>query len=157
MNMKKALFTRGLLGFPLGIALGHIITVFSSLLFGGGSFFPCVPAFVAQVGTEAGAVLLQTLLCGLTGAGFAAGSVLWDLEGWSLARQTAAYFLLGAALLLPTAYICRWMERSIQGVLSYLGIFTLLFFLSWGIQYLLALRSIKKLNASLSGKPHTPA
>ncbi|MCI7473291.1 MAG: DUF3021 domain-containing protein [Clostridiales bacterium] len=150
--MKKNLLLRGLLGIPLGIAIGHIITVFSSLSWGNGAFYPCMPTFAAQVGSEAQAVLIQTALCGLIGAGFAAGSVLWELERWSLARQTAVYFLLGAALLIPTAYFCHWMERSLTGVLGYLAIFTLLFFLIWGIQYMLALRSVKKLNSSLGDR-----
>ncbi|HIZ94845.1 DUF3021 domain-containing protein [Flavonifractor sp. An112] len=147
--MKKELLLRGLLGIPLGIAIGHLITVFSSLFWGTGAFYPCMPAFAAQVGSEAQAVLLQTALCGLVGFGFAAGSVLWELERWSLARQTAVYFLLGAALLIPTAYVCHWMERSAAGILAYLVIFTVIFFLIWIIRYLLALRSVKKLNAAL--------
>lgn len=149
--MKKELLLRGLLGIPLGIAIGHIITVFSSLSWGNGAFYSCMPTFAAQVGSEAQAVLIQTALCGLIGAGFAAGSVLWELERWSLARQTAVYFLLGAVLLIPTAYFCHWMERSVTGVLVYLLIFTVIFFLIWIIQYLLALRSVKKLNAGLGG------
>ena len=66
--MKKELLLRGLLGIPLGIAIGHLITVFSSLFWGTGAFYPCMPAFAAQVGSEAQAVLLQTALCGLVAA-----------------------------------------------------------------------------------------
>ena len=41
------------------------------------------------------------------------------------------------------------MERSAAGILAYLVIFTVIFFLIWIIRYLLALRSVKKLNAAL--------
>lgn len=63
--MKKQLLLRGLLGFPIGIALGYLITILVSLGWGGGAYAPCMPALADAVGSEIGAVMLQALLCGL--------------------------------------------------------------------------------------------
>ena len=75
--MKKKIISRSALGFPLGIAIGYIITIFISLGWANGSYSPCVPELVSVMGNEIYAVILQALLCGLLGAGFAASSVIW--------------------------------------------------------------------------------
>ena len=41
--MKKKMIQRGLLGFPLGIAIGFVITVIISMCIGDGSFYPVTP------------------------------------------------------------------------------------------------------------------
>ena len=61
--MKKKLLLRGLLGVPLGIAIGHIITVIVSLCIGDGLFYPVRPELVGAMRGELNAVLLQTALC----------------------------------------------------------------------------------------------
>ena len=76
--MKKEALFRGLLGVPLGIALGHIISLLASLGLAGGEFSPCVPSLVQAMGSEVAAVALQTGLSGLLGAAFGAGSVVWS-------------------------------------------------------------------------------
>ena len=38
--MKKKIWLRGLLGFPLGIAVGHVISLIISLGWGEGAFLP---------------------------------------------------------------------------------------------------------------------
>ena len=92
--MKKKLLLRGALGFPIGIAIGYVITICISLVWAGGYYSPCVPELAEALGSEIGAVALQALLCGLLGAGFAASSVIWEMESWSIARQTGVYFFI---------------------------------------------------------------
>ena len=101
--MKKEALFRGLLGVPLGIALGHIISLLASLGLAGGEFSPCVPSLVQAMGSEVAAVALQTGLSGLLGAAFGAGSVVWSLDHWSLVKQTGVYFLIGSLAMLPIA------------------------------------------------------
>ncbi len=43
--MKKKTAARIVLGFPVGIAIGNVITVVISLIWGGGNYFVCVPEF----------------------------------------------------------------------------------------------------------------
>ena len=41
--MKKKLILRGALGFPIGIAIGYVITICISLMWAGGYYSPCAP------------------------------------------------------------------------------------------------------------------
>lgn len=144
--MKKQIIKRGVFGFPVGIAIGYVITVIVSAFVGDGNFYPVTPELVSAMGGELNAVILQTVLCGVMGAGFAAASVIWELDSWSLAKQSGIYFLIACILMLPIAYIAGWMEHSIGGFLSYVGIFVAIFIAVWLAQYLSWKRKIKKMN-----------
>lgn len=149
--MKKKILLRLLLGFPLGMALGQIITILISLVFGDGNYYPCVPELTDMAGSEIGAVLLQALLCGVLGSGCAAASVIWETE-WGIVKQTGIYFLVLSLIMMPIAYVTYWMEHSLKGVLSYFGIFVLIFMVIWAVEYAIAWRNVKKLNQTLNKK-----
>lgn len=148
--MKRKIGKRAALGVPVGIAIGYLITVGISLGWGGGHYSPCVPELITAMGSEIGAVALQTLLCALLGAGFGAISVIWDVERWSIVWRTGIYFLLASAIMLPIAYAARWMEHSLTGFLVYFGIFVVIFVVIWMIQCARARREVKQMNAHLS-------
>lgn len=147
--MKKKLFLRSISGFPLGITIGYLITIISSLVWADGYYSPCLPELIALMGNEINAVLLQAILCGVLGAGCAAGSIIWDLEDWGLVKQTGIYFLIISVIMLPIAYVTYWMEHSIKGFLSYYGIFAAIFAVIWVTQYLTARYNVKKMNENL--------
>ena len=148
--MKKKVLMSALWGFPVGIAIGHVITILLSFARGDGGFYPCMPELISAMGGKLQAVTLQTLLYGCIGMSFSASSRVWQMDGWSLLRQTGVYFLINAAVLLLAAYILRWMHRSVVGFLIYLGIFTLIFALAWVIQYGIWKHSLKKINQKLN-------
>ena len=121
------MITRSLLGFPIGIAIGYFITILGSLAWANGDYSPCAPELTAAMGNEINAVILQTILCGILGVGFAASSVIWEMDSWSIVKQTGIYFSIISVIMLPIAYFAYWMEHSIIGFLIYIGIFTLIF------------------------------
>ena len=123
--MKKKTIRRGLFGLPIGITIGFVITLIISACVGDGSFYPVTPELIGAMGNELNAVILQTVLCAIMGAGFAAASVIWELDSWSLAKQSGIYFLT-------------------------MGIFTAIFVVVWISQYLLWKRNIKRMNAFVS-------
>ena len=141
---------RGAFGFPLGIAFGYVITIFTSLIWADGYYAPCIPELVSAVGNEIYAVLVQALLCGLIGAGCSAGSVIWELEHWGIAKQTGIYFLIISVIIMPTAYLLYWMEHSLTGFLIYFGIFVLIFAVIWMIEFLIGKHSVHKMNENLN-------
>ena len=147
--MKKKLFLRGLLGVPLGIALGFVITVLISACVGDGHYYPTPLALTETMGNELNAVILQIVLCGLMGAGFAMASVIWEIDRWSLARQSGVYFAVISAVMLPAAYAANWMEHSVGGILAYIGIFAGIFLAVWLIQYFAWKNRIRKMNDRL--------
>ena len=144
--MKKKMMKRMWIGLPVGIAMGYIITLIISACIGDGAFYPVAPEFAEKMGNELNAVILQTVLCGVIGVGFAAASVIWELDSWSLAKQSGVYFLVIGIILLPIAYVANWMQHSVVGFLSYIGIFAGIFFAVWLSQYLCWKQRIKKMN-----------
>ena len=148
--MKKKMIMRGLLGLPTGIAIGFVITLIISACIGNGSFYPVTPELIDTMGNELNAVILQTVLCAVMGVGFAAASVIWELDSWSLAKQSGIYFMIISVIMLPIAYVTNWMKHTVLGVLSYVAIFVAIFIIVWLSQYLLWKRKIKKMNALVS-------
>ena len=148
--MKKKIIMRGLFGLPTGIAIGFVITLIISACIGNGSFYPVTPELIDTLGNELNAVILQTVLCAIMGVGFAAASVIWELDSWSLAKQSGVYFMIISVVMLPIAYVTNWMKHTILGVLSYVAIFAAIFVVVWLSQYLLWKRKIKKMNALVS-------
>lgn len=150
--MKKKIVLRGILGFPLGVAAGYLITIIISLIWANGYYSPCVPELAAIMGSEIKAVSLQALLSGILGTGFAAISVIWEMENWSIVKQTGIYFIISSLIMLPIAYFTHWMNHSLKGVLSYYGIFILIFVIIWIAQYIIARKNVKKMNETLCRK-----
>ena len=147
--MKKTLILRGFLGFPIGIAIGFVITILISVCVGDGSFYPVTPELIDTMGNELNAVILQTVLCGIMGSGFAMASVIWEIDSWSLARQSAIYFAVACMVMFPIAYAANWMKHSIGGIVAYVGVFVVIFSFVWIIQYLIWKRKIKKMNGCI--------
>ncbi len=148
--MKKQVILRALLGFPIGIAIGYIITIIISLIFAQGYYSPCVPDLVETMGSEIGAVILQSILCGLLGSSFAATSVIWEIDKLSIAKQTGVYFLINSVVMMPIAYFTNWMEHSLVGFIMYFSIFIAIFFVVWIVQYFIWKDKIRKMNLKIN-------
>ncbi len=149
MNMKKKIFIRGISGFPLGLAIGYLLTIINSLVLADGYYSPCVPELVVMMGSEINAVLLQAILCGILGMGFAASSVVWEIEDWGIVKQTGIYFLINSIIMMPIAYVTHWMEHSLKGFLVYFGFFAFVFAIVWVVQYARGRHNVKTMNEAL--------
>lgn len=101
------------------------------------------------MGNEINAVILQTILCGILGVGFAASSVIWEIDSWSIVKQTGIYFSIISVIMLPIAYFAYWMEHSVVGFLMYFGIFALIFVAIWIIQFCIGKYNVRKMNENL--------
>lgn len=149
--MKKKIILRGLFGLPVGIAIGFVITLLISICIGDGSFYPVTPELIQTTGNELNAVVLQTILCAILGVGFAMASVIWEIDSWSLAKQSGIYFAIACAVMFPISYVANWMPHSIAGILSYAGIFAVIFVLVWLIQYFVWKRKVRRMNERIRG------
>ena len=98
------------------------------------------------MGNELNAVIVQTVLCGIMGAGFAMASVIWEIDSWSLAKQSGIYFSVACIVMLPIAYVTNWMKHSVGGILCYVGIFFAIFLIVWLMQYHAWKSRIKEMN-----------
>ncbi len=153
--MKRKIIKRGFLGFPLGIAIGYVITVIISVCVGDGSFYPVTAELIDTMGNELNAVVFQTVLCGIMGMGYAMASVIWDIDSWSLAKQSGVYFAIACVVMFPIAYIANWMKHDIVGILSYAGIFVAIFIFVWLIQYFVWKDKVKRMNDGIQNSNNT--
>lgn len=144
--MKKKLIQRGLLGFPLGIAIEYVIAVMISIIVGNGSFYLVKPELIDMMGNELNAVVLQTVLSGIMGTGFAMASVIWEIDSWSMAKQSGIYFAVACIVMFPVAYVTNWMSHDVVGILSYVVVFVGIFVFIWLTQYFVWKRRIRKMN-----------
>ena len=121
--MKKRILCRALTGAPIGLAISTAITIFSSFIYGDGNYYPVVPALVEQCGNEINAVVAQMIASLLYGAVWAGASVIWEMDDWSLLRQTVTHLLAGSIATFPVAYLMYW-NIALQGslyILQYLS------------------------------------
>lgn len=153
--MKRKIIKRGFLGFPLGVAIGYVITVIISVCVGDGSFYPVTAELIDTMGNELNAVVFQTVLCGIMGMGYAMASVIWDIDSWSLAKQSGVYFAIACVVMFPIAYIANWMKHDIVGILSYAGIFVAIFIFVWLIQYFVWKDKVKRMNDGIQNSNNT--
>ena len=82
--MKKGIFVRIFVGLAGGIAISYLITIIISAAIGDGVYYPCVPSLVERYQNELAAVIVQTILSAVLGAGFSAASLIWEKDEWSL-------------------------------------------------------------------------
>lgn len=150
--MKKQVLLRALLGFPLGVFTGFTITVVISLFFATGRYLSAEPTLVASNGSELNAVVLQYLLSGVLGAGFAAGSLIWENERWSLLQRTLLHLGLSSLLMLPIAYWAHWMPHTLAGFAIYFLIFAGFYLVIWVAQYIAWMRKVRDINQRLQNK-----
>lgn len=147
--MKKELIFRLLVGLLVGIVISYFITIGISLAIGDDNYYPCVPSFIERFGNEITAVIIQTVLSAVLGAGFAGCSLVWEKDEWSLLKQTSIYFSIVSVLMMTIAYICEWMEHSVKGILGYFGIFFAIFIVVWIVQYLIWKVRISKIKEGI--------
>lgn len=144
--MRRKIVVRGLLGIPLGICIGYLITVICSVVNGDGTYYPVAPKLIEYCKTEINAVILQTVLCGVLGFACDASTVIWEMDDWSILKQNVIHFLIISCSMLPIAYFTHWMEHTVKGVSIYFGIFIGIYVISWFVQYLSWKRKIQEMN-----------
>lgn len=147
--MKKELFSRIFVGVLGGVVISYFITIAISLTVGDGNYYPCEPSLTERFGNEVTAVIVQTVLSAILGAGFAGCSLIWEKDEWSLLKQTSIYFGIVSVLMMTVAYICEWMEHSVKGVLSYFAFFFAIFVVVWIVQYLIWKIRISKIKEGI--------
>ncbi len=147
--MKRNAVMRGLLGCVLGIVISTVISLIISACIGDGSYYAVVPSLIEECGSEFNAVLVQMLFSVLYGAAWGSASVIWDMERWSLMRQTVTHLAITSTATFPVAYFTHWMEHSIGGILKYFGIFLATYFMIWLCQYLPMRKRIARMNEKL--------
>lgn len=146
MNMKKVILLRCLYGGPIGLLICHVISIAISVSINDGSYYAVVPELISICHSETNAVILQTICAFVYGAIWASISVIWEIDEWSIIKQSIIHFSISSIVTFPIAYTMRWMEHSIAGVISYFIMFVSIYIGIWIYKYLTIRNKIKKMN-----------
>lgn len=149
-NVKKQILLRSLLGAPLGLAISILITIVISLIIGDGAYHAVAPELVSDCGGELTAVIVQTILSFIYGAAWGGASVVFEIDEWSILKQTLVHLGVCSAASLPVAYFARWMPHGWTGILLYVAIFFGVYFVIWLAQYIPLRRRVKRINDTLA-------
>ncbi|MEN6419298.1 MAG: DUF3021 domain-containing protein [Clostridiaceae bacterium] len=150
--MLKKVLLRCLFGAPIGLAIGTVITIIISLVVGDGTFYAVVPELITDCGSEINAVVFQSVLSLVYGAAWAGASLVWEVERWSILRQTVTHLIICSAATFPIAFFARWMPHNLNGVLLYFGIFAVVYICIWLSQYSAMKKKVEQINQKLKQK-----
>lgn len=148
--MKKKILFRSLMGAPIGVMVSLIITIIFSLCLGHGEYFPASHELIDWCGgNETTAVIVQMVCSLFVGAICGGSSVIWEIEKWSLLKQTLINFAVIAVPFFGLGYVMNWMPHHIYGALGYIGGFVVGYFVMWCSIYFTIKAKIKKMNKQL--------
>lgn len=148
--MKKKILLRSLVGAPVGVTISLIITIIFSLCTGHGEYFPAPHELVYWCGGNATTAVIVQMLCSLfIGAVGGGSSVIWEIEKWSLLKQTLIHFAVIAVPFIGISYVMNWLPHYIYGALGYTGAFIAMYVIMWCSIYFSIKSKIKKLNKQL--------
>lgn len=148
--MKKKILFRTLMGAPIGVLVSLIITIIFSLCMGHGEYFPAPHELIVWCGgNETTAVIVQMICSLLVGAIGGGSSVIWEIEKWSLLKQTLVHFAVIAVPYYGISYVMNWLPHYLYGALGYSGSFILVYVVMWCSIYFSIRAKIKKMNKQL--------
>lgn len=148
--MKKKILYRSLSGAPIGVTISLVITIIFSLNMGHGEYFPAPHELVDWCGNETTAVIVQMFCSLLVGAIFGGSSVIWDVEKWSLLKQTLVHLAVVSVPFFGLGYVMNWLPHSLYGALGYIGGFVVTYVVVWCSIFFSTKAKIKKMNEQLS-------
>lgn len=147
--MKRKLILRCLFGAPIGVTVSLVITVIISLCTGHGEYYPAPHELIDWCGNEITAVIVQLLCSLLVGAIGGGSSVIWEMEKWSLTKQTLVHFAALVVPFVPLSYVLNWMPHYLYGALGYAAAFIVVYVLIWVSIYVSIKIKLKKMNKHL--------
>lgn len=145
MTIKKALL-RGFLGVPIGVFIMTLVGLVISLTLG-----KLTTISPAHLGTASNLTVytIQFALSCLMGFAFAISSAYFEIESWSIAKQTLLHFITISIVYFPTAIYLGWVEFKLLQIIVFVGIFFLIYVTIWLTQYVILKKKINILNDGL--------
>jgi len=147
--MVKTVLLRGLYNFPIGVFIGYTISIIGAIIFHGGNYWPVSPSLVEQWGSQIAAVVFQYVLMGLLGFVSGVASVIWEIDAWSLLKQTVVHFCLYSVSILTVASLAHWMTFSLASFAAFYGILVIIYVSIWIAHYVAEKRRITQINKKL--------
>lgn len=149
MTMKKALL-RGLLGIPIGVFISTTIALVISLFYG--EFSPTSLQLIQETGSELNATIIQYLLSCLLGFACAAASAIFEIDSWSITKQTFTHFVILSVIFFPVSIFSKWVAFDFISIAKYFALWFFLYVAIWIAQYIFWKFKTKDLNKMINSK-----
>ena len=148
-NLKKEAVKRAIMGFIYGVFIGQTILIIESLFMRDGNFYPVAASLVNLAGTKIGAVIIQYFLTGIIGTTFAATTVIFEMDNWSLLKQTILHFVITSIVMYIAGFLCGWFPHKLSSTLIWFGIFIVIYVIFWISFSSYYKNKVKKMNEAL--------
>lgn len=144
---KKSLL-RGLVSYCISVTATLLVSMLLTVF---GQKAICVPSFMLRAGGELTASLLQPLMIGLIGFAFGAGSVLFEIERWSLLKQGAVHLAITAAVWFAVQLFCFYPLTPPAMIIFAASAFVS-YAITWGAQYFILHDTVRRINERIRRK-----
>ncbi len=139
--MRKRILKLVAIGFLGGMVMGNLIAYLT-----GGSFVN--QKLLSLYGSEAGSVILQTLLSGLLGAIAMGGTEVYELERWPLALSSLTHYGMIVVTYTAIALSLGWVGGAAELLIT-IFIQTAAYAAIWMVIFLRYKRKVRELNELL--------
>ena len=133
---KIAVLTLG--SFIAGVIIGNGIAWMMGMASGSGGLV--APEFADELG-EIGAIVTQTILCGIMGVIGFMGSYVYHDERFGITTATLLHGAVTISAIMIISTVCWWNGRTIEGAVVFFGMMILVYafvwftmFISWKIE-----------------------
>lgn len=147
--MKKKIIVQGCLGAIIGVSISFIIPLFISMVIGDGNYYPVALEMQEVYKTQLGAVQIQVVLSLLYGTVWGIAPLVFQVERWSLLRQTITHLALTSLSTFPVAYLCFWMNHNFESIFIYFAVFFFIYVMIWIFSYMMIRNNIKEMNRKI--------
>ncbi|MCR5282862.1 MAG: DUF3021 domain-containing protein [Lachnospiraceae bacterium] len=141
MNLKQRFLLKASIGFAAGVVVDLIIH--AAYIISGNSFLLAG----SMDKTTALRFLLELFLAGVLGVVGNGGSVIYEIESWSILKATGTHFILAYGTFLAIGTINGWLTPGFTPEnIIVAGIVFAVYVMIWLIQYLVYKREVRDIN-----------
>ncbi|MGQ7420137.1 DUF3021 domain-containing protein [Streptococcus suis] len=142
-----------ILSASLGIAIGTIISIITSAVFGQGAYLPLNPfstmgAYYVEHFNQSTVMLICVVIWAIIGILFQLADKIFE-QDWSLLRMTATHFGITVLGFTPLGILAGWFPVKLGALLFFWLIFVLVYALLFFLNYRKMERQIKDINGRL--------
>lgn len=140
MNYVKKFILRGLMGVPMGVFINQIVY-----------FILALNNDIVSLSSHI--VITQFIISVLCGFYLVGVSVIFDVEEWSLLRQTITHSIVMLPYF-PIAYYAGWIPKTPFGVLLFILNYIIVYIIIWLSFRMYWTKKAKEINSELKKRNH---
>ncbi|GAW64445.1 hypothetical protein FC65_GL001188 [Ligilactobacillus acidipiscis DSM 15836] len=147
--MIRRILNHFFFGMPFGITYGLLVTLGYSYGRGDTFYQPAEARFAEHFSSNLDVLLISIILWALFGSLFSVTALVFEIERWSLARQTLTHFATTVSGFMIIAYFAGWYPLDLASITSEIFVFVIIYLVVWGYSMLRAKRSVDAINKKI--------